>query len=38
MHISKKTMMRAMCLLIAGVMTFSVVAGLVMQVVYMMAV
>lgn len=34
---NKQKMVRVMCLVIAGVMTFSVIAGVVMQVTYMMA-
>ncbi len=37
MKVNKKAMVRVLCLVIAGIMTFSVVGGLVMQVAYMMA-
>ncbi len=37
MKTNKKTMVRIMCLAIAGVMILSVFAGLVMQVAYTMA-
>lgn len=37
MKVNKKAMVRVLCLVIASIMTLSVVGGLAMQVAYMMA-